>query len=361
MSSQEVIFFIGFLLFIAAMLTLDLGILSKKNHVVQFKEAGSWTLVWVVSAIGFYFLLHGYANKIHGIANHRDLERIVRLYFSESDIKKFSFLEENFAFELKMYASNVATEFLTGWMLEYSLSVDNIFVIILILTSFSVKETLYKKVLLWGILGAVVMRFMFIFLGAYMIQKFHFILYIFGVVLMVSGAKFLLEFFKGESEDSIDPSNHLVTKLINRFFPTILYPRFVRDFFFVVKGGKIMITPLLLVVIVIEFSDLIFAIDSVPAVFAVTKDPNIVFFSNIFAIMGLRSMFFFLSNIMHYFRFLKAGLAFILMFIGLKMLSESWWDKMGFEKQHSIYVILSMVGLSILFSIIVREKKEVHV
>ncbi len=357
---QEIVFFTGFLLFIATLLALDLGILSSKNHVVQFKEAAIWTIVWVVSAVGFYFLLLNYGGKIHGITNPSTLETIARQYFTDTDLKKLSFNPNNFAQDLSLYRSIIATEFLTGWMLEYSLSVDNIFVIIMILGSFQVRESYFKKVLLWGILGAIVMRFMFIFLGAFLIQKFHFILYIFGAVLTFSGAKFLYEFAKGEEEKSINPANHIVVRTFNRLFPQLSYPRFVRDYFFVVKSGRLMVTPLFLVVMVVEFSDLVFAFDSVPAVFAVTKDPYIVFFSNIFAIMGLRSMFFFLSNIMHYFRYLKIGLGVILIFIGLKMLTESWWSGIGFEKEHSIYVILALVAVSMVFSVIFPEKKPIN-
>ncbi len=341
------------------MLALDLGVLSKKNHIVRFKEAAAWTLVWVAFALGFYFLLMYHGEKIHGITDSQTLKQVANLYLSPLERKKMTFSPQDFQQDLSIYLTIISTDFITGWMLEYSLSVDNIFVIILILTSFRVNESYYKKVLLWGILGAVVMRFIFIFLGAFMISRFYFILYIFGVFLIYSGFKFLWEFYKND-EEHINPSNHAVIRFFNRYFPGIVYPRFVRDYFFVVKRGRIMITPLLLVVMVVEFSDLIFAVDSVPAVFVVTKDPYIVFFSNIFAIMGLRSMFFFISNIMHYFRFLKVGLAFILIFIGVKMLSEHWWHSIGFEKHHSILVILGVVVASIAVSLVIPEKKVKH-
>jgi tellurite resistance protein TerC len=245
----------------------------------------------------------------------------------------------------------MALEFITGYLIEYALSVDNIFIIILIFSSFKVKEQFYKKVLFWGILGAIVMRFSFIFLGSALMQEFEWILYIFGGFLTLTGIKM---FFDRDEEDEIDSINHPVVKFASKYFN--VYPRYVGSHFFVKKLGKTLITPLFVVLMIIEFTDLIFAVDSVPAVFAVTKDPFLVFFSNIFAILGLRSMFFFLSNIMHLFHYLKLGLAFLLIFIGLKMLGHHLLEEIGFKNAYSLYIILTILAGSVVASLVFPKK-----
>lgn len=351
MTANEFLFFSGFLAFIFGMLMLDLGVFSKKNHAISFREAAIWSAVWIGTAIGFYFILRNYGDLIHGIENYAQLESIVEKYVDNPDDLGYM-ASEDFERSLQSYRHNMALEFITGWLLEYSLSVDNIFVIILIFTSFGVREKLFKKVLFWGILGAVVMRFIFIFVGSALIQQFHWILYLFGAFLMFSGAKMLF----GKEEEKIEPEKHPIVKLASRNFQ--VFPRFVGDRFFVRKAGKIFLTPLFLVLLIIEFTDLIFAIDSVPAVFAVTKDPYIVFFSNIFAIMGLRSMFFFLSNVMHLFHYLKTGLSFLLMFIGFKMIAYEWMKLIGFKSYYSLYIILGILATSILASLLFPKKKK---
>jgi tellurite resistance protein TerC len=249
----------------------------------------------------------------------------------------------------------MSLEFITGYLLEYALSVDNIFVIILIFSSFGVRPKYFKKVLFWGVLGAIIMRFVFIFVGSALMQRFEWIIYIFGLLLVYQGGKI---FFEGGEEEKIDPAKHPVVKFAAKYLP--VFPRYVREHFFVLKEGKWLVTPLFVVVLIVEFTDLIFAVDSVPAVFSVTKDPYVVFFSNIFAIMGLRSMFFFLSNIMGLFRFLKYGLGVLLVFIGGKMLAHHQLEAMGFQTVYSLYVILGILAVSILASVVIPEKKVVE-
>ena len=350
MFSNEVIFFGSFILLISVMLLLDLGVFNKKDHVVKFGEAAIWTVVWIVLALAFYFIINTHGDLVHGVNNYAELEAIQTKYASHIQL-----VPGNFEESLTIYRKNMSLEFITGYLLEYALSVDNIFVIILIFASFGVRAKYYKKVLFWGVLGAIIMRFLFIFLGSALMQRFEWIIYLFGLLLVYQGGKI---FFEGNSDEKIDPAKHPVVKFTSKYFP--VFPRYVREHFFVLKKGKWMITPLFVVVLIVEFTDLIFAVDSVPAVFSVTKDPYIVFFSNIFAIMGLRSMFFFLSNIMGLFRFLKYGLGVLLVFIGGKMLAHVYLESIGFETVYSLYVILGILAISILASVIFPEKKEVQ-
>ena len=350
MFSNEVIFFGSFILLISVMLLLDLGVFNKKDHVVKFGEAAIWTVVWIVLALAFYFIINTHGDLVHGVNNYAELEAIQTKYASHIQL-----IPGNFEESLTIYRKNMSLEFITGYLLEYALSVDNIFVIILIFASFGVRAKYYKKVLFWGVLGAIIMRFLFIFLGSALMQRFEWIIYLFGLLLVYQGGKI---FFEGNSDEKIDPAKHPVVKFTSKYFP--VFPRYVREHFFVLKKGKWMITPLFVVVLIVEFTDLIFAVDSVPAVFSVTKDPYIVFFSNIFAIMGLRSMFFFLSNIMGLFRFLKYGLGVLLVFIGGKMLAHVYLESIGFETVYSLYVILGILAISIFASVIFPEKKEVQ-
>jgi tellurite resistance protein TerC len=352
---NEIIFFTSFLVGVALVLLLDLGVFSKKSHVISFKEAAAWSVVWIVLALSFYAFLYSSGEIIHGISNIEDLQRIDALYGE----KEVEIIPNDFETSLQNYRRNLSLEFITGYLLEYSLSVDNIFVVILIFASFGVREAYFKKVLFWGILGAVVMRFTFIFSGAALIHQFEWIIYLFGAFLVYTGFKMFKESSSGEDE-KIDPQNHPVVKFLAKYFS--VYPRYVGSRFFVRrnKNTPLYITPLFVVVIVIEATDLIFAVDSIPAIFGVTKDPYIVFFSNIFAILGLRSMFFFLSNIMHIFHYLKTGLAFLLSFIGLKMLFGHWLKSYGFKTEYSIYVILTILAISIIASLLFpKEKKKV--
>lgn len=350
MFSSEVIFFGGFLLVIGVMLLLDLGVFNKKDHIVKFKEAAAWTVAWIVLALVFYMVIKTHGDLVHGVNNYQELEVIKTKYAPQLKL-----IPDNFEASLDIYRKNMSLEFITGYLLEYALSVDNIFVIILIFSSFGVRAKYYKKVLFWGVLGAILMRFVFIFVGSALIQRFEWIIYLFGLLLVYQGGKI---FFQGDEDESMDPAKHPVVKFAAKYLP--VFPRYVYEHFFVRKKGRLLVTPLFVVVLIVEFTDLIFAVDSVPAVFSVTKDPYVVFFSNIFAIMGLRSMFFFLSNIMGLFRFLKYGLGVLLVFIGGKMLAHKPLEAMGFETVYSLYVILGILAISILASVIFPEKKEVE-
>lgn len=379
---NEYIFFGLFTVFIVLILLVDLGIFSKENHIVSFKEAAIWSVFWVCLALGFWVFLDYYGDLVHGVKNYEDVKQIVEKYIAIEDRGEI-LVDGNFELSVQNYRDKMSLDFITGYLLEYSLSVDNIFVIILIFSSFGVTEKYYKKVLFWGILGAIVMRFIFIFLGATIIQHAHWVLYIFGAFLLFTGGKMFYEFIKGEDEDEeIDTNDSWIVKWASKVLN--VYPRYVGSHFFIplpTYEGKAKlksshkdsskekrrstkkitwaVTPLFIVVLVIEFTDLIFAVDSIPAIFAVTQDPYVVFFSNIFAILGLRSMFFFLSNIMHLFHYLKLGLAFILTYIGLKMLAGTWLKTLGFTNKHSIFIILGILTISVLASVIF-PKKEVE-
>jgi tellurite resistance protein TerC len=348
MTWNEILFLSSFLTFIGVMLVLDLGVFSKKEHVVSFREASIWSLVWVTLALGFFFILKTHGDLIHGISSFADLKRVQDSYADHLPINP-----NDFEGSLQNYRDNMSLEFITGYLLEYSLSVDNIFVILLIFTSFSVRPKYFKTVLFWGVIGAVVMRFIFIFLGAALIHNFGWILYLFGAFLIYTGIRMYLE---RNNEEEIEPQHHPVVRFASKYFA--ITPRYVKDHFFVRKGTQFLITPLFVVVLIVEFTDLIFAVDSVPAVFAVTEDPYVVFFSNIFAIMGLRSMFFFLSNILHLFHYLKIGLSCLMVFIGGKMLAHDYLDMIGFETQYSLFVILGILGVSILASLLFPKKHE---
>ncbi|GGC09312.1 TerC/Alx family metal homeostasis membrane protein [Dyadobacter sediminis] len=348
MFSNEVLFFGGFILVISIMLLLDLGVFNKKDHVVKFGEAAAWTVAWIALAMVFYFVIRTHGDLVHGMDSYAELETIKNKYAPSLQL-----IPGNYEASVEIYRKNMSLEFITGYLLEYALSVDNIFVIILIFSSFGVRPIYYKKVLFWGVLGAIIMRFVFIFLGSALMQRFEWIIYIFGLLLVYQGGKI---FFEGGEDEKIDPSKHPVVRFTSKYLP--VFPRYVREHFFVLKKGKWLLTPLFVVVLIIEFTDLIFAVDSVPAVFSVTKDPYVVFFSNIFAIMGLRSMFFFLSNIMGLFRFLKYGLGVLLVFIGGKMLFHTQLEAIGFETVYSLYVILGILAVSILASVVIPEKKK---
>jgi tellurite resistance protein TerC len=347
--SNEVIFFACFALFVVFVMLLDLGAFSKSNsHIVKFKEAAIWSAVWVALAIGFYFFLRQFGYFIHDVSTPEALEAVRSKYYETLK------LPDNYEAAIQKFEANMALEYITGYLVEYSLSVDNIFVFILIFNSFGVREKHYKKVLVWGILGSIFLRFIFIFLGAALIQRFEWILYIFGAFLVYTGLKIL---FTKEEEEEIDTKNHPAVRVTSRFFN--VYKKYVADHFFIrnkYKNNKLYVTPLFVVIIVIAFTDVIFAVDSIPAIFSITKDPYIVFFSNVFAIMGLRSMFFFLVNIIDMFVYLKYGLGILLTFIGVKMLVHSWLEELGFTNVHSLLVILGILAISIIASLVFPPK-----
>jgi len=346
--SHELMFFGGFLIFIALMLAIDLGLFSKGDKPVSLKMASIMSAIWVLFSLGFYWLLRHYGFELHNIHDLDHLQEIITKH--HHDIK---IIPGDLAASLEVYNKNLGLEYLTGYVVEYALSVDNIFVMVLLFTSFGIPERYYHKVLVWGILGAIIMRFLFIFLGATLIAKFGWILYVFGAFLVFTGVKM---FINRNQEEEVDPQNHPVVKFASRYFKVT--PKLDGGHFFHVENGVKYITPLFLVLLVIEFTDLIFAVDSIPAIFSVTKDAYVVFFSNIFAILGLRSMFFLLVNIIHKFQYLKVGLAFLLVFIGLKMLLHHWLAEVGFTTTHSLIVIVSILALSIIASLVFPKKAE---
>jgi tellurite resistance protein TerC len=345
--SSEGLFFVGFLLFIILMLSIDLGLFNKTDHVVTLKQAALMSFIWVSFAIGFYFLLITEGQKLHGINNFAQLRDITAKH-----LHSITLIPGNFAESLHIYNLNLGLEFITGYVIEYALSVDNIFVMVLIFTAFDVNEKFYHRVLFWGIVGAVIMRFLFIFLGATLINRFEWILYVFGVFLLYTG---IMLFINRNRQEKIDTKNHKVVKFAARYFS--VFPDFVGKKFFIRSDGHKYITPLFLVLLIVEFTDLIFAVDSIPAIFAVTKDPYIVFFSNIFAILGLRSMFFLLVNVIHKFHYLKTALAFLLIFIGIKMLGRTWLTAWGFSTGDSLLVILFILTSGIVLSMVYPKKK----
>jgi tellurite resistance protein TerC len=268
---------LGFSGLVVVLLVLDLAVLNRRSHVLGMKEALSWSAVLVVLAMLFGLFMMSREGVQH------------------------------------------ALEFYTGYLIELSLSVDNLFVFILVFQYFGVPAKYQPRVLKWGILGAIVMRLAMIMLGAALLQRFSWIIYVFGAVLIVTGIRMA----RSRDEDTIDPARNIVARLARRFLPfTEHYEG--QKFFTRVGSGAIRATPLLLVLLVVEWTDLVFAIDSIPAIFAVTRDPFLVYSSNIFAILGLRALFFVLAGAMNRFVYLKIGVAFILVFVGLKMTLSAW-------------------------------------
>ncbi len=286
---------IAFLVFVFLMLALDLGVFHRKAHVVSVKEAAAWSAVWVALAMLFNLLLYFWKGQQAGL------------------------------------------EFLTGYLIEKSLSVDNIFVFVLLFTFFAVPTIYQHRVLFWGILGALLMRGILIGVGAVLIEKFHWIIYLFGAFLILTGAKM---FFVGDRP--LDPSKNPVLRLVRRLMPVT--ETYHGEHFFVRAAGKWVATPLFLVLLLVETTDLIFAVDSIPAIFAITTDPFIVFTSNIFAILGLRSLYFLLAGVVTKFVYLKPALAGILCFVGAKMVLV---DVYKVPIAASLGVIAATLGLAV--------------
>jgi tellurite resistance protein TerC len=270
---------IGFCVFILVMLAIDLGVFNRRPHEITYKDAGIWSAVWVALALIFAGLLVGPLGwEMFGAARHQK-----------------------------------ALEFVTGYLIELSLSVDNLFVFVLIFGYFKVPPKYQHRVLFWGVLGALVMRVIMIVAGTELIERFHWIIYVFGAFLIYTGAKMF-----GSQNEDIDPENRFVVKLVTRYVPIVRH--YERRKFFTVVDGKTVGTLLLLVLIVVEFTDLVFALDSIPAIFGVTTDRFIVYTSNVFAILGLRTFYFLLAGVIERFHYLKYGLGIVLGFIGIKML-----------------------------------------
>lgn len=328
---------LGFIGFIVIMLGIDLGLFTKTNAQVSLKQAAIMSAVWVTLALCFYALIFKYGHLLHHIDSFAALQQI-----NSANFHHLKFTPNNLPASLNLYRKNLALEFITGYVVEYALSVDNIFVMVLIFTAFAVDEKHYHKVLLWGIIGAIIMRFGFIFLGNTLIKQFNWVLYLFGAFLVYTG---VMMFINRNKNRPIDPQNHKIVKFASKHFA--VHPVFEGPQFFIKINYKKLITPLFLVLLIIEATDLVFAVDSIPAIFSVTKDPYIVFFSNIFAILGLRSMFFLLVNVIHKFHYLKTGLAILLAFIGLKMLAANYADSIGLTTLNALLVILIILAVSI--------------
>jgi len=297
---------IGFSIFIVVMLSLDLGLLNRKAHTVRYREAWIWTGVWVTLAMIFAYIVFRYQGS------HRGLE------------------------------------FLTGYLIELSLSVDNLFVFILIFSFFKVPSKYQHRVLFWGVLGALVMRLTMIFVGAALLNRFHWIIYIFGAFLVYTGIKM----FRQE-ETEIRPDENPAVKLVTRFLPITDY--YEGKKFFTKVNGKTTGTLLLLVLVVVEVTDLVFAVDSIPAIFAITTNTFIVYTSNVFAILGLRSMYFLLAGVIDKFRYLRTGLAIVLTFIGAKMLAAV---VVPIDTKYSLaFVAIVLLG-SVIASLLFAKKAD---
>ncbi len=345
---SETLFFTLFSIGVLLVMLFDLGIFKKEPaHEVTFKEAGFWSAAWVSLALLFYVFLRFYGGLVHGIDNSEKLLQVQQLYTKHLLGGTGTFQEL-----LDTFQQNMSLEFITGYLVEYSLSADNVFVFILIFNSFGVQKRYYKKILVWGILGAIILRLIFIFLGAALLQKFDWIIYLFGAFLVYTGLKIL---FSHEEEKEIKPAEHPIVKLLSRFF-NVFHRNVTGRFIIRRKTGKLFITPLFVIVVVIAFTDILFAVDSIPAIFSISKDPYIVFFSNVFAVMGLRSLFFFLSSLMGLFRFLPMGLGVLLSFVGGKMLAHHYLEQWGFTTLHSLGVIIGILVVSIGLSVLIPEK-----
>jgi len=309
-------FYAGFMAFVLALLAIDLGIFNRNAHVVTFREATTWTIVWVALALIFNFLFYQFATAKFGAE----------------------------------IGNQVGLEFLTGYILEKSLSVDNIFIFVLVFSYFGIPAKYKHRVLFYGVLGALVFRAIFIAMGSALMQ-FHWVIYLFGGFLIVTGIKM---FFS--SSEEIEPEKNLLIRIFRKFMPV----RTTNDDknYFLKFGDRWHATPLFIALLFLEGTDIIFAVDSVPAIFAVTSEPFIVFTSNIFAILGLRSLYFMLAGVIDKFYLLKYGLAIVLVFVGLKMvwLNDLFGGK--FPISYSLGFILAVISVSIILSLIFPHRKE---
>ena len=313
----------GFVVIILLLLALDLGVFHRESRVVRFREAIAWSFVWFALSMGF----------AAGLASWR--------------------------------GRSEAIEFVTGYVVELSLSMDNVFVIALIFSYFAVPLEHQHRVLFWGILGALIMRGLMIGLGAALIQTFSWMLYVFGAFLVVTGIKMLFS-----HQEEVHPEKNLLIRLACRFFP--VSPRLEGDKFWTRIDGRAALTPLALVLLMVETTDLIFAVDSIPAIFAVTQKSFVVFTSNIFAILGLRSLYFVLANAIGCFRYLKYGLSSVLVFIGLRMVldphrtegsagagpAERHWFQVEIPTTISLLVVLGLILFSIGASMVVGKQQK---
>ena len=344
----EILFLGGFVVFIAAILVFDILVIDRKAHVVSIKEAGTWTAIWIGLALLFSVFLWFHGDMVHGIENMQDLQAVAARYAAHLKLDA-----SDFEASLQQYRHYMTISYISGYLIEKTLSVDNLFVMMMIFTSFGVGKNEYQHVLNWGILGAIVLRFIFIFLGAAIISRFDWILLVFGALLIYSGVKM---YVNRNKKEEINVEKHPLVKFLTK--TGRMYPKFMGDKFFVREAGKWLLTPLFVTVLVIEFSDLIFAFDSIPAVFSVSLDPYVVFFSNIFAILGLRAMFFLLAAIADKFRYLKTGVCVLLVFIGVKMLIHKYFE---IDAIASLLFIIAVLIISIGASLIIPQKSDSHV
>ncbi|HEY0671229.1 MAG TPA: TerC family protein [Longimicrobiales bacterium] len=304
--ADSIWFWIIFNLFVLVMLALDLGVFHRKAHEVSLREAGAWSAVWIGLALAFNAWVWSYAGPQAGL------------------------------------------EFLTGYLIEKSLAVDNIFVFVMIFSYFAVPAKYQHRVLFWGIIGALLMRGGFIAAGAYVLQRWHWVIYIFGGILVLTAIKMLIK--RGHETDL--GKNPLI-RWARSVMP--MTEEYRGQAFVVREAGKWFATPLLLVLVVVEFSDLVFAIDSIPAIFAITSDPFLVYTSNVFAILGLRSMYFLLAGIVHKFVYLRVGLALVLAFVGIKMMIV---DIYKIPTLWSLSVVAVLIGGSIVLSLMHAKRSE---
>lgn len=309
-ASAKWIFFVGAIVFFLA---LDLGVFHRKAHVVSFKEALIWTSIWFTVAMLFGLV-------------------IAPLFIED-------------------WGRNETVEFVTGYIIELSLSMDNVFVIALIFVYFGVPRAFQHRVLFWGILGALVMRGVMIFMGVALVQKFEWLLYLLGAFLVFTGIKMV---FSGDEE--VHPERNLAIRLARKLFP--VSPNFDGQRFFTTFGGQPALTPLALVLLMVETTDLIFAVDSIPAILGITQNAYIVFTSNVFAILGLRSLYFVLAGAIAYFRYLKIGLSIVLVFIGLKMLLIH--TEYHVSTPVSLVVVGIIIAISILASVVAARRERRH-
>jgi tellurite resistance protein TerC len=306
---EQTMWWIGFHVFIFVMLALDLGVFHRKSHTVSMREALSWSAVWVTLALAFN----------------------VGVYF--------------------LKGQESAVEFLAGYLLEQSLSVDNLFVFLLVFSYFKVPADYQHKVLFWGILGALIMRALFIGVGTVLIAQFSWVLYIFGAFLVITGIR--MAFDKG---DEMNPEDNFLVKAFRRFFPVT--DKYDGNNFFTMENGRRHATLLFVVLLIVEATDILFAVDSIPAVFSVTQDPFIVYTSNIFAILGLRSLYFALAGIMNLFHYLKFGLSIILTFIGVKMLIMDFYHV---PTAMALGFVVFVLAASIIASKIWPKEEDAHI
>lgn len=306
--AENIWFWVGFNVFVLVLLALDLGVFHRRDHAVGMKEAAIWTVVWISISLLFNLGVYFYAGP------------------------------------------TPALQFLTGYLIEKSLSVDNIFVFVMLFSYFKVPAVYQHRVLFWGILGALIMRGILIGVGAFLISQFHWVIYIFGVFLVFTGVRMAVQ-----KDEHVDVESNGVVKLLRRVMP--ITQTYHGHDFFLRQAGRIFATPLFVVLLIVETTDLIFALDSIPAIFAVTTDPFLVYTSNVFAILGLRSMYFLLAEVVTKFRFLKLGLSAILAFVGVKMLIV---DVFHIPIVVSLVVIASILTISIVASLLLPVAAEVE-